>query len=177
MLGDRIPLWASRHLGRGVWHPEYRLYNILLPGLVAPIGLGIFGAAVQHHLHYTILALGFFLIVFSSMLAVPICLNYIVECYKEDATEAAIAMNTWRLSFAIATGFIFAPWMAAVGVGWMFGMAAFFDLLALCMVGILVWKGDFLRKHSPMLSSEEGVKIVGGGWSEFSGSEEERGGK
>ncbi|CAG8883002.1 unnamed protein product [Penicillium egyptiacum] len=158
-VGDRIPLWVSRRFGKGVWHPEYRLYNILLPGLVAPIGLGLFGAAVQYHLHYMVLALGFFFIVFSSMLAVPICLNYIVECYKNDANEAAIAMNVWRMGFAIATGFIYSPWMDAVGVGWMFGMAAFFSIFALLMVGVLVWKGPHLRAISPMLSCEEGEVI------------------
>lgn len=32
LLGDRIPLWAS-HRGGGIWHPEYRLWNMLIPGL------------------------------------------------------------------------------------------------------------------------------------------------
>ncbi|RAK99002.1 putative polyamine transporter [Aspergillus ibericus CBS 121593] len=154
-MGDRIPLWASRRFGNGIWHPEYRLWNILLPGVVGPIGLGLFGAALQYHLHYMVLAVGFFFIVFSSMLAVPICLNYIVECYKEDATEAAIAMNAWRLSFAIATGFIFTPWMDAVGPGWLFGMAAFFSLFALLNVGVLVWKGKALRAMAPRLLAYE----------------------
>ncbi|PWY76506.1 putative polyamine transporter [Aspergillus sclerotioniger CBS 115572] len=161
LMGDRIPLWASRRFGRGHWHPEYRLYNILLPGLLSPIGLGLFGAALQYHLHYMVIAVGFFLIVFSSMLSVPICLNYIVECYKNDATEAAIAMNVWRLSFAIATGFIFTPWMDAVGgPGWMFGMAAFFSLGALLMVGVLVWKGKLLRDMAPRLLACEGGVLV-----------------
>jgi len=33
LLGDRIPLWASRW-GGGIWHPEYRLWNMMIPGLL-----------------------------------------------------------------------------------------------------------------------------------------------
>jgi len=161
-LGDRVPLHASRRFGHGTWRPEYRLWNILLPGLVAPIALGLFGAAVQYHLHYMVLAVGFFLIVFSSMLAVPICLNYIVECFMADAMEATIAMNAWRLSFAIATGFIFGPWEHKVGVGWLFGMAAFADLVVLAAVGALVWKGEALRRWSGIRDSDEEGRVVMG---------------
>jgi hypothetical protein len=159
LMGDRIPIWASKRAGHGIWHPEYRLWNMLLPGTIAPIGLGIFGAAAQYHLHYMVLALGFFLIVFSSMLAVPICLNYVVECFIHSAVEASIAMNAWRLTFAISVGFFVFPWQIAVGKGWVFGTAALLDVAAGCLVAFLVWKGSWLRsiKINKMGSSEEGA--------------------
>ncbi|MCJ1260092.1 hypothetical protein MMC24_007932 [Lignoscripta atroalba] len=46
LLNDRLPLWISRRNG-GTWHPEYRLYNILLVIAASPIGLGIFGAGLE----------------------------------------------------------------------------------------------------------------------------------
>jgi hypothetical protein len=39
LLNDRLPLWRCRANG-GVWHPEYRLYPLLLPALIfVPVGM------------------------------------------------------------------------------------------------------------------------------------------
>ena len=47
IIGDRLPLAISRCNG-GVWHPKYRLWNLILPGILLPIGLGIFGATLEY---------------------------------------------------------------------------------------------------------------------------------
>ncbi|KAI9877446.1 MAG: hypothetical protein M1830_003868 [Pleopsidium flavum] len=160
-LGDRIPLWASRR-GNGTWQPEYRLWNMFLPALFGPIGLGIFGAGVQYHLHYMVLALGFFLVTFSSTLSVPVCLNYIIECFITSANEAAVIMSCYRLAFAIPLGFFVFPWENAVGLGWTLGMAAFFDVFAALLIVVLALKGKVLRRFTPrsLLSTEEGEKVT-----------------
>lgn len=160
-IGDAIPLWASRRFSHGVWGPEYRLWNIILPGFVSPIGLGIFGAALQYHLHFMVLALGLFLVVFAATLSVPVCINYATECFLTSANEVAVAMNMYRLGFSIALGFFIFPWEAAVGPGWVFGMAAFFDIFVGILVALLAWRGQALRRISPKLLfvTEDGEKV------------------
>ncbi|TVY85567.1 putative MFS-type transporter [Lachnellula suecica] len=160
-LGDRIPLWASRRKG-DIWQPEYRLWNMIFPAVFGPMGFGLFGAGVQYHLHYMVLALGVFFVIFSSTMSVPICLNYVVECFLNSANEVGIIMNCYRLAFAIGLGFFVFPWEVKVGQGWTFGMAACFDLFAALLIGILVWKGKSLRKYTlrGLLKSEEGASIV-----------------
>ena len=105
LASDRIPLWASRRLSKGIWHPEYRLWNLLLPGLLAPIGLGIFGAGLEYHYHYMVLAFGTFLVTFSSVLSLPIVVNYVVECFVHSAAEVAVIMNVYRLALGLALPF------------------------------------------------------------------------
>ena len=160
-IGDAIPLSASRRFGHGVWRPEYRLWNIILPGIVSPIGLGIFGAALEYHLHFMVLALGLFLVVFAATLSVPICINYATECFLMSASEVAVTMNMYRLGFSIALGFFIFPWRAAVGAGWVFGMAAFFEIFVGILVALLAWRGQALRKISPKGFSvtEDGEKV------------------
>lgn len=104
-LGDKIPLAVSQRFGKGIWHPEYRLWNFVFPGFVAPTGLGIFGAGLQYHLHFMVLAVGLFLVVFAATISVPVCINYATECFLQSANEVAIAMNMYRLGFSIALGF------------------------------------------------------------------------
>ena len=161
-IGDTIPLWASRHFGHGVWRPEYRLWNIVLPGLVSPIGLGIFGAALQYHLHFMVLALGLFLVIFAATISVPICINYATECFLTSASEVAVAMNMYRLGFSIALGFFIFPWESAVGVGWVFGMAAFFEILVSGLVAVLIWRGETVRRmwSRGLMATEDGERVV-----------------
>ena len=160
-VGDAIPLWVSRRFGHGIWRPEYRLWNIVLPSVVSPIGLGIFGAALQHHLHYMVLALGLFLVVFSATLGVPVCMNYATECFLTSPNELSVAMNMYRLSLTISLGFFIFPWERAVGVGWVFGMAAFFEIFVSIVVVLLAWKGQALRRISPKwrLDTEDGERV------------------
>ena len=160
-MGDKIPLWASRRFSNGVWHPEYRLWNMFLPVLLTPIGLGIFGAALQYHLHYMVLALGSYIVNFTAILSVPVGLNYLIECYITSPNETAIAFNMYRIAFGLALPFFFEPWKEAVGgPGWLFGMAAFFCVFAGMMVGVLAWKGHVIRRWSVReTKTEEGEKI------------------
>lgn len=134
---------------------------MIIPGIISPIGLGIFGAGLQYHLHFMVLALGLFLVVFSATLSVPVCINYVTECFTTSANEVSITMNMYRLAFSIPLGFFVFPWQRVVGVGWVFGMAAFFDLMAAFLIGLLVWKDKVLRQLSPksLVSTEEGERI------------------
>ena len=155
---DRIPLWASRRLTKGVWYPEYRLWNLVVPGLLSPIGLGIFGASLEYHYHYMLLAFGNFLVTSSALVSLPILVNYVVECCVSSATEVAVIMNVYRLALGLALPFFIDPWSDAVGKGWLFGMAAFFSLFSALLVALLAWKGRTLRRFTikGIISTEEG---------------------
>lgn len=153
-LNDRLPLWLSRRTG-GKWHPEYRLSSLCFPGfIVLPIGLGIFGATLENYYYYMVLALATFLVAFAAFICVPIATNYIVECFPFHAFEASITMGFYRLVFGLAVPFFVNPWSDRVGVGWVFGMAAFFSLFMALMVVLLMWKGQVIRGWSLLLPNE-----------------------
>ena len=164
---DRVPIWiASRRRGssHGIWHPEDRLWSMLIgPASLSPIGLGIVGAALQYQLHYMVLALGYFLLNFSALLCVPVCVNYAIESFTGHAVETSVAMNAYRLALGLSLSFYFEPWQKKVGVGWLFGMAAFFTVFAMSIVALLAWKGKDVRGlvlKSSLVSTEEGKRII-----------------
>ena len=160
-LNDRIPMYFSHR--SGAWHPEYRLYTAWIPGLfAAPIGCGLFGAAVYYHLHYMVLALGTFFIAFAGVASVPVLINYVVECFRHYPQEVGAVMNVYRLGFAISIPFFYPQWGQQVGFNWVYGMAAFFAVLVFGFLCILMWKGPLIRewnlwKDTP--SGEEGAKV------------------
>ncbi|KAF2861364.1 putative polyamine transporter [Piedraia hortae CBS 480.64] len=164
LFNDVTPLWLARRRG-GTWHPEYRLANTLLPSILMPIALGLYGAGLQYHLHIMVLALGSFLIWFSALLALPVCYNYVVECFLHHPVEASVALNAYRVSFGLMSVFTITDWQKSVGVGWMWGMGAFLIVFVdLIMIGI-VFKGHVVRNWTVKLNpdiavTEDGAKVT-----------------
>jgi MFS family permease len=163
LLNDRIPLLLVRRRG-GNWKPEYRLYSLVIPSvIIMPAGLGIFGAALQYHLHYVLLALGSFMVTFASMVSVPIAVNYLTECFRSYPTEVSAIMGLYRLVLGLAVPFFIDQWMLAVdGPGWVFGMEAFFSLMVFCLIVLLMWQGENIRRMSSRFrgSDEDGVQVI-----------------
>lgn len=164
LSNDRIPLAVARRVG-GIWRPEYRLANQLLPGFLLPIGLAIYGVGLQLHLHYMVLALASFIIWFAALLVLPVCYNYIVECFVQTPVEASVALNSYRIAFGLMSVFIITQWESAVGVGWMWGMGALFVLLVDGLMVIVLLRGHEVRKYTNRISSkiavtEDGQKII-----------------
>lgn len=95
----------------GHWKPELRLHCLWLPACILPIGLDICDAALEYHLHYMGLALEVYLCAFAALAAVPICVNYVAECFPTYATQAALIVGVYRPGWGIAIPFF---WQ----VGW-----------------------------------------------------------
>ena len=165
LMSDRLPLKIAKRRG-GHWQPEYRLYNMWLPIVIAPVGLAIVAVGLQYHLHFMVLALGSLFVGTAAQISVPLLINYVVECFISRPIEVAIAMNTYRLAFGLSLEFFYEPWTEAVGVGWTFGMAAIFTLLAGGLVVILTRRGQAFRRgafSSTVSSSEDGMRCFGTG--------------
>ena len=111
-----------------------------------------------------VLALASFLIWFGALLALPVCYNYIIECFLHHPVEASVSLNAYRVSFGLISVFIVTHWQNATGVGWMWGMGAFFVLLVdILMIGVIL-KGHVVRRWTNSLGkglavTEDGAKI------------------
>lgn len=143
-MSDRLPLWLSQKRGQQ-WLPEYRLYCLVAPVIALAIGLGLFGAALQYHLHYMVLALGSFLIQYGSMSIVPITMTYLCEIFEGNVPEVSAIMGLYRLGLGLSTPFFVSAWIERVSIGWVFGSAAFLTIPAFSLISLLLWKGPYIR--------------------------------
>ena len=92
------------------------------------------------------LAFGAFTIQFSTVSAVPVCFNYVIEALGPSlANEATAAMNFYRLILGLSISFFLNPWTKAVGIQWVFGMMAFFTILAFGLILVAIMLGKKLR--------------------------------
>ena len=160
-ISDRMPLWICKRRG-GVWRLEYRLYPALVPAIVGlPVALGLFGACLQYRIHYMLLAFASFLINMSVNVLTSVMTNYVVECFAGFAAETTTILNFYRLLLGIAIPFFINPWKSEVGIGWVFGMMAFFSLFFSGVVVLFIWYGVEIRQLSlsRFRESEEGVVL------------------
>ena len=162
LVNDRLPIAISERRGHS-WKPEYRLYPLLLPSVfLLPVGLGLFGASLQYHLHYMVLALATFLIVFSVNTLTPVMINYVVESFTGYAAEATTIMTFYRLILGLLVPFFVEEWEERITVGWTFGMMACFSFICSFIPLLFIWQGQTIRKwsFSRFQNSEDGA-IVG----------------
>lgn len=160
---DRFALYLCKRFNKGAWKPEYRLHSLWVPGLILmPVGVGLFGAALHQHYRPVVLALGLFGLVTASVIAVPVLDTYVVECFTTRAAEANAVMNFWRICFGLTIPFFIEPWIAKVGINWVFGSMAFFSIFAFGFIIVLMVAGHSIRAatlgHTG--ADEEGIAMT-----------------
>jgi MFS family permease len=161
-VNDRLPLWICKRYRNGVWQPELRLYVMAITAVFTPVGLGICGAALKHHYHYMVFALGYFIVAVSVLIAVPVATNYVAESFTQYGTECTLVMTFYRLAWGVAIPFFVEKWIEKVGIEWVYGTAAFITIGSWAFIQVLLWKGDELRNLSlvkSMMSSEGGQTL------------------
>ena len=135
-----------------------------ISAVVVPIGLGICGAGLQYHLHFIVYAFGIFVVNAGALVSVPVATNYIAESYTHNGMESTLVMTFYRLSWGVAIPFFITLWIGKVGVGWVFGTAAFLTIGAWTLVIFVIWRGTALREWPLMrieglVSSEAGARV------------------
>jgi hypothetical protein len=161
-VSDWLPLKICARNG-GIWKPEYRLHALWIPGLIFnPIGLGLFGAGLQYKLSWGVLAVATVFVTFGSLSITPITVNYMCECFIRNPAETSIAVNFYRVGFGLSVAFYINQWVAAVTIGWAYGMMALFEVLSFVSIIALLWKGHRIREWNigGFGSSEEGEHLI-----------------
>ena len=130
----------------GTWNSKYRVYSLWI-AFLTPIGLALFGMTLKYHLSWGVFALAQTLVTTGSLSVVPVAVNYICECFVLFPAEVGIVIGVYCLSFGLTISFFINPWVASVGIGWVYGMMAIFSLLPnFFFVIVLMWKGDTISK-------------------------------
>ena len=163
LLSDRIPLLLVARNPTQSWKPEYRLHALWPTNFVLmPLGLGLVGCAMQYRLHWAVMGVAQLFVTIGSLVSIPVTVNYICECFRGHTVEATLVLNSMRLFLGLSINFYIAEWIAAVGVGWVYGMMAFFSVFAFGFLVVLMIWGREIRRVRPfgIGESEEGEGVM-----------------
>lgn len=146
-LTDLLSRWLRKR-NHNVHKPEHRIPALILPFLINPVGLIVFGYSVSRLQHYVRPAVGA-AIASSGLTLVPsVMLSYVVDAYPRASGEALVLVNTSKnvVAFGLAKGGY--DWMAKEGVEKMFYEFAGIQWAVLFLGLPLYFFGPWLRERT-----------------------------
>lgn len=148
--GSFIDRYSARVAKRnsGVREPEMRLPTILPTLISAPLALALFGAGIQHDMHWIVPTLGLGLLNFSIVCGTNVATVYAIDCYKPIATEAVTGVLAYKAAVGFLLSFYTNNWVAGQGYQLAYGeMAGISAALLLLVVPLYIW-GKTIRQRS-----------------------------
>ncbi|KAJ9606384.1 hypothetical protein H2200_009345 [Cladophialophora chaetospira] len=149
--GKLTDIYARRCARRngGKFVPESRLVLLIIPSILGPCGLLMFGFGAQRSLHWAVLYIGYGLISIVPA-AASIAMTYVMDSYFEVAAEGLLVVNGIKNVVAYGFTYGFIPWTASVGYETVFGtMAGIWIFTLLLAVPLYVW-GAGIRRYTTL---------------------------
>jgi hypothetical protein len=111
---DRLAAYLTRKNG-GIREAEMRLGVLLIPMLIGPAGLLIYGFTAERGLHWIGYFFGAALPAWSSYFYFSFTIAYAVDSYFTDTSEMLIAMNLGKQAISFGFGFAVVTWVMELG--------------------------------------------------------------
>ncbi|RDW68190.1 MFS general substrate transporter-1 [Coleophoma crateriformis] len=146
-IADKLTLRLARKNG-GVREPEQRLWSMLLPAIIGPAGLILWGVGADHGIHFMGLIIGLGMLVFGLICASSISLSYDVDCFKDLAGETMIAVIIFRNTLGFGFSYAITPWINAQGLTKTFVAVGMISLVCTSSFLAMIKFGKALRRFS-----------------------------
>lgn len=153
MLGEIFGHWfndflakRSIHRHHGVFEPEVRLIMNAISVFIMVPGLVLVGMALQHHLHYSAIIIGWGAHTFGIMTTSVAVTAYAIDSYNMAPGEVSGFINFMRVIGGFSVGYFQQPWGAKIGYGASFGTQAAIVGATLIPLGLLYRYGKTLRR-------------------------------
>lgn len=104
-IGDKFVLWKARRNG-GIREPEHRLWLYVVPLLVVPSGLILWGVGAAYHVHWFGLVFAMYMLATCIAVGCQLPVSYCIDSYKDLGADAIVTVIIVRntMSFAIGYG-------------------------------------------------------------------------
>lgn len=149
-LTDLLSRWMRKR-NNNVHKPEHRLPALIVPFIICPVGLIVFGYTVARQAHYIQPAVGAAINSAGLTLVPSVMLSYVVDSYPHTSGEALVLVNASKniVAFGIASSAY--SWMAKSGVADMFFELAGMQWAAIGLALPLYFAGPWLRSRTTKL--------------------------
>lgn len=156
-VADRVSnIIARRH--NGVREAEFGLVNMVIPFVSGIAGCFVFGYAGQSDVHWAVLLLGSFLIIFG-FLCIMITINvFIVESYPQWAGPVLVNVSSLRIVIAYFFASLATTWVQEKGLLPTFVIYAETMIVLLLFMPALWYLGKRLRMWTAGKVKQESPK-------------------
>ncbi|PYH40337.1 polyamine transporter [Aspergillus saccharolyticus JOP 1030-1] len=143
-LIDQISTRYTRRRG-GERQPEYRLPALIVPGVIGPGGILMFGLCVAHQTHWMGAAVGYAMQAFGVAAISNVAVTYALDCYPRIAGEALVIIFVIRNTIGMLLSLYATDWIARQGVASVFGEMTAIQTASLLVAVPLFFGGKWLR--------------------------------
>ncbi|KAK9447916.1 MFS transporter [Limtongia smithiae] len=155
VLTDTLSRYLRNRNG-GVHKPEHRLPALIMPMIICPAGLFLFGFTTAKQDSYVLPAIGFSLQSTGLAMVPSTMLSYVVDSFPETSGEAMVLIHAGKSVVGFGLALRASDWLAASGVRDQFITMACIEFALIGILGsILFIYGPRLRhmaRHSKMFS-------------------------
>ncbi|RAH72527.1 MFS general substrate transporter [Aspergillus aculeatinus CBS 121060] len=143
-LIDQISTRYTQRRG-GDRQPEYRLPALVVPGVIGPGGILIFGLCIAHQTHWMGVAVGYAMQAFGVAAISNVAVTYALDCYQRIAGEALVIIFVIRNTIGMLLSLYASDWIARQGVAVVFGEMTAIQAASLLLAVPLFFGGQRLR--------------------------------
>ena len=142
-------MYMRRH--NGVIVPEARLIIIWLVTPLYIIGMNLIGSSITKDWSYVVLAVGWFLHNFATVVLTTALYAYCLDAYPEGSGEVAAWLNAGRTWGGFVVGYVQVNWVVAEGAQKAYGIQSAIVAVAFFMiVGLQFFGAKLRRMQGPM---------------------------
>lgn len=142
---DWFTIWITRRRG-GIMEAESRLWLMILPTIVFPTGMFLFGICSAQGWAWPVPYVGLGFIGFGYGCAGDLSMAYLVDAYPEMVLEGMVGVAVINNSIGMIFSFVTSPWMAASGTQNTFIAAGVLAFAALATSLPMAWWGKAARR-------------------------------
>ncbi|PSR88624.1 major facilitator superfamily domain-containing protein [Coniella lustricola] len=142
---DWFMLWYTRRRG-GIMEAESRLWLMILPAIVFPTGMFLFGIGSGKGWAWPVPYVGLGFIGFGYGCAGDLSMAYLVDAYPEMVLEGMVGVAVINNTIGMIFSFVTSPWMDADGVTYTFVAAGILAFAALALSAPMAWWGKTARR-------------------------------
>lgn len=147
-FSDWFCLWCARKRG-GLRESEDRLWFLILPGIISPIGMLLFGIGSQRGWAWPVPYLGLGFIGFGWGSCGDVAISYLIDSYPEIVLEGLVAVGVMNNTIAMIGAFTTQSWLDSAGVEGTFIALAVLDfVIIVVMTMFMIIFGKRLRRMS-----------------------------
>ncbi|CCG84161.1 protein of unknown function [Taphrina deformans PYCC 5710] len=163
-LSDWFCLWCARRRG-GLRESEDRLVFFVLPGLVSPAGMLLFGIGSDRGWHWPVPYLGLGFIGFGWGCAGDLALSYLIDSYPELVLEGLVAVALINNLIAMVGAFVTQSWLDSAGVAGTYISLAVLDFVIIIVLTAIImvygkrWRRASVARYSVCLQMKETMNL------------------
>lgn len=138
---------ARRRLGGANPAPEARLVGIWTGAVLLPVGLLVYGFALQYRVHWFVPLLGMGVACFGLQPVATTCYTYSIDCYRERGGDVSVLFNFIRQTFGMTFAFYVVDLCRRIGYHVAFVLFVIWgSVLGFVPILVLMWRGERIRE-------------------------------